>query len=141
MKLDFSERVPAPPDRVFAALTDPAVIRSCIDGLESMTPAGENSYDLRARPGLKGRMTVLEARPAEALSVAVEGKSLAGSLKAQVRVRLRPEGAGTRVDGSGDVTVGGFLSALGSKMIESGGRRAVADFFSKLSARLTSSTS
>ncbi len=139
MKLDFTERVPAPPDRVFAALTDPAMIRSCVDGLESMTPAGENVYDVRARPGLKGRMTFLEATPAESLALAVEGKSLAGSLKGQLRVRLRPEGAGTRVEGSGDVTLGGFLAALGPKMVESGGRRAVADFFSKLSARLTSS--
>jgi carbon monoxide dehydrogenase subunit G len=139
MKLDFTERVPASPDRVFAALMDPAMIRSCADGLESMTPAGENVYDLRARPGLKGRMTFLEARPGESVSIAVEGKSLAGSLKGELRVRLRPEGAGTQVDGSGDVTVGGFLAALGPKMIESGGRRAVADFFSKLSARLTSS--
>ncbi len=139
MKLDFTERVPAAPDRVFAALTDPAVILDCVDGLESMTPAGGNAYDLRARPGLKGRMTVLEAKPAESLALAVEGRSLAGSLKAELRVRLRPEGAGTRVEGSGDITLGGFLAALGPNMIASGGRRAVADFFSKLSARLTPS--
>jgi len=139
MKLDFSERVPAPPDRVFAALTDPTMIRSCVDGLESMTPAGENAYDLRARPGLKGRMTFLESRPGESVAIAVEGKSLAGSLKGELRVRLLPKGDGTLVEGSGDITVGGFLAALGPKMIESGGRRAVSDFFSKLSARLTSS--
>jgi carbon monoxide dehydrogenase subunit G len=139
MKLDFTERIPAPPDRVFAALTDPAMIQSCVDGLESMTPAGANVYDVRARPGLKGRMTFLESKPGESIALAVEGKSLAGSLKGELRVRLKPEGAGTRIEGSGDVTVGGFLAALGPKMIETGGRKAVSDFFSKLSARLTSS--
>ena len=130
MKVDFSERIAAPPAKVFAALTDPDVIRSCAEGLESMTPAGPNVYDLRAAKGLKGRLNVLEARPPEFLSLAVEGKSFGGSLKATLQMKLRPVGGGTQVDGDGDVTVGGLLAALGSKMIEGGARRAVADFLS-----------
>jgi carbon monoxide dehydrogenase subunit G len=141
MKVEFSERVAAPPAKVFAALTDPAMIRRCVDGLEEMTPAGENAYDIRAKRGLKGKVQMLSARPPEFLSLAVEGKSFGGSLKATVEVRLRAKDGGTDVDGTGDVSVGGLLSALGSKLIESGTRKAMADFLSRLSRELTSSAS
>jgi carbon monoxide dehydrogenase subunit G len=136
MNLEFAERVPAPPEKVFAALTDPAVIRSCIDGLESMTPVGADTFEIRAKRGIKGTVQLRDAQPPKSMTLAVVGKSLGGSVKATLQVRLTPSGAGTDVHGIADVTVSGLLLALGSKLVESEARKAIAGFYATLSERL-----
>ncbi len=131
--------IPAPVAKVYAALVDPETIRSSVEGVESITPAGQNAFELRARGGIRARVTLAAVRPEESLTIGIEARSLAGSLKASVQVRLAPGAPdGTLIDCSGDLTVGGLLLALGSKGIENAARQAVGDFLSKLSARLTS---
>ena len=139
MNLEYSTRIPAPPDRVFAALQDPETVRRCIDGCESMTPIGENLYEIRAKGGIKGTVHQTAAQPPESITLAIEGKTLAGSLKATVHLHLMAHDGGTQLTGNGEVIVGGFLKALGSKLLESQARAALADFFAKLSAQLTTS--
>lgn len=139
MILETSHQIPAPPEKVYAALNDPAVIQRCIDGCESMTPAGENAYEMKVKGGIKGRVQLLEARPPESLKLVVEGKTLGGSVKASVHLFLMAKGDGTQVSGTGDVAIGGFLKALGSKILESQARGMLDEFYRRLSAQVTSS--
>lgn len=144
MRIEFSHPLAADPARVYAALMDPSIIQRCIDGCESLTPAGDNTYATRLRvggAGVKGTVRLLSTQPGAALTLAIEAKGLPGSIKATVEMTLVDLGAATEVRGAGDVTVGGFAAALGSKIIENGAREAISDFFSKLSSQITSSGS
>jgi carbon monoxide dehydrogenase subunit G len=142
MKLEFLHRLAATPDRVYAALMDPEVVRRCIRDCERLSPIGTDVYEAKVRVGVasvKGRVRLTSARPGESMTLAIEAKGLPGSVNATLTVRLVGQGGDTEVRGEGEVTVGGLASALGPKMIESGARTAIADFYAKLAAELTSS--
>jgi uncharacterized protein len=148
MRVEFTERIAASVEKVYAALQDPALIQRSIDGCESLTPLDADTYHFRLKVGggpikgkVVGRLRRVSARPPEAMTLEIEGKGLPGSIKATVEIRLETKGNGTELTGVGDVTVGGFLVALGSKMIETSGRAMMADFFLRFSAQLTASGS
>jgi len=142
VRIEFSHQLATVPAKVYAALMDPSIIQRCIDGCESLTPAGENTYATRLRVGgasIKGTVKLISSRPGEAMTLAIEAKGLPGSVKATVEMALVAMDSSTEVRGVGDVTVGGFVAALGAKIIESGARDAISKFFSKLSSQITSS--
>ena len=142
MRIEFSHPLAATPAKVYSALMDPSTVQRSIDGCESLTKIGENTYATQLRAGgasLKGTVRLLSSRPGEQVTVAIEGRGLPGSVKATVEMSLVDLGHGTEVRGVGDVTVGGFAAALGSKIIENGARQAIGDFFSRLSSQITSS--
>jgi hypothetical protein len=144
MQLQFVHRLPATPDKVYSKVMDPDVIRRCIDGCESLTPVGENTFETVIRLGgakVKGRVQLLAAVPGESMTLVVEGKAFAGSVKASVKVRLAGQGVETDVHGDSEVTVGGLAAALGPKLLEDGARKAIADFYSRLAAELKASAS
>jgi carbon monoxide dehydrogenase subunit G len=129
----------APRDRVFAALTDPALLRRCIDGCEKMTPAGENAYDIELKVGfarMKGNVKFSAKQPPESLTLVVEGKGLPGSLKGSANLRFAEVDGGTEILGEGDVAVGGLIAAVGPRLIEENASKMMADFFRRVAAQL-----
>jgi len=144
VRIEFSHQLAAVPAQVYRALMDPSIIQRSIDGCETLTPAGENTYATRLQVGgasVKGTVRLLSTRPEEALTLAIDAKGLPGSIRATLEMTLIGRGAGTEVRGAGEVTVGGFAAALGAKIIENGAREAISDFFSRLSSQITSSGS
>jgi len=142
VRIEFAHQLAAAPAQVYRALMDPSIIQRSIDGCETLTPAGENTYATRLQVGgasVKGTVRLLSTRPEEALTLAIDAKGLPGSVKATVEMTLVDMGSATEVRGAGDVTVGGFVAALGARIIESGARDAISNFFSKLSSQITSS--
>ena len=141
MRIEFAHPLAASPGKVYAALLDPSVIQRSIDGCDSLTRIAENTYATTLRvggAGIKGTVKLTATRPGEALTLAIEGKGLPGSVQAKIHMRLVARGEGTEVQGESEVLVGGFAAALGSKILESGARGAIADFFLRFAAQLTS---
>jgi len=142
MRVQFSQRLPATPEKVYATLLTPAVLQRCIEGCESLTQTGPDTYDAKLRvsgASMKGTVKLTSAIPAESLTLEIQGKGLPGSVKATVDVKLSPSGDQTALLGVGEVTVGGFLVAVGSKLLESGAQTMIADFFAKLSDEISTS--
>ena len=57
VKLTVSHSVPADRQRVFDALGDPAILRRCIPGCESLTATAADAYEATLKigvPGIKG---------------------------------------------------------------------------------------
>ena len=49
MKLTITADVPAPRERVFAALVDPTVLKRCIPGCESLVETASDTYQAALR--------------------------------------------------------------------------------------------
>jgi carbon monoxide dehydrogenase subunit G len=143
VKLALSSVVPAPRDRVFAALIDPAILQRCIPGCESLIETAPDEYQATLKigiAGLKGTYTgkavIRDRRPPEALTLAVEGKGGPGFVRGSAAIALTPDGESTRVACDADVQVGGLIAAVGSRLVEAAAKKLADDFFRQLSTSL-----
>ena len=109
--------IDAPPDVVWAALHDPASLRRSIPGCQMLERTGANEYTsaVRAEIGpvgalFKGKATLSDVDPPNnyTLTGRVQGGP-AGFAKGSAKVRLAPEGEGTRIT----------YSAAGKPLLES----------------------
>jgi carbon monoxide dehydrogenase subunit G len=143
MKLKLSSVVPADRDRVFAALTDPAVLRRAIPGCESLDPVGDDTYEATLKigvAGLKGTYTgkaaIRNQRPPDALTLSFEGKGSPGFVRGSSNITLTAEADATRVSADADVQVGGVIAAVGSRLVEAAAKKLADDFFRQLGQQL-----
>ncbi len=142
MKLSLSHRFKAAPGRIYAALIDPAVLQACLSGCEKMQLTGPDAYDVELSlglAGLKGRYTgrvrLTEKDPPASLTLEMEGKGLPGFVRGAARLTLTAAEGGTTLQAEGEMSVGGVIAAVGSRLIEAAARKMAADFFAKLDAR------
>ena len=136
MKLSATYQVPASPDRVFAALTDPGILATCIPGCEALTPIGDDVYEARVKIGVAalkgtyaGKATIRDRQPPTGFTLAVDGKGGPGFVRATARISLSASGDGTAVACDADVQVGGLIAAVGSRLIEAVSRQQMGEFF------------
>ena len=144
MKLTFTHLISADRERVFDALVDPAVIRRCIPGVESMTETAPDTYDAALKIGIAGlkgnytgRTTITNKLRPESLTLGLEGKGGPGFVRGSAALALASENGGTRIACDADVQVGGLIAAVGSRFIEAAARKMAADFFTELEKQIT----
>ena len=143
MKLALSSVVPAPRDRVFAALVDPAILQKSIPGCESLVETGPDAYEATLKIGVaglkgtyKGKASIRDKRPPEALTLAFEGKGGPGFVRGSAAIALSDNGGTTNVACEADVQVGGLIAAVGSRLVEATAKKLADDFFRQLSTAL-----
>jgi hypothetical protein len=143
VKLSVVQALAAPPERVFAALMDPAVLQACIEGCESLTKVGEGVYESRVRIGIAGlkgsyagRVEIRDPRPPGSFTLVMEGKGPGGFVRGTSAVTLAPKDGGTELRSEGDLSVGGVLAAVASRLVESAAKSHTVSFFARLSERL-----
>lgn len=143
MKLSGTYTLAAPRDKVFAAVTDPAVLQRVIDGCEKLVKTGEDSYDAHLKigvAGLKGsyvgKVQLKDLKAPESYTLVIEGKGGPGFVKGTAKIQLTEKAGSTEVRCDADAQVGGMIAALGSRLIEPAGKRMMDDFFRKFSQML-----
>jgi uncharacterized protein len=143
MKLTATYTIAASRPRVFAALTDPAVLQRAIEGCESFTQTSESTYEARLRVGVgsikgvfTGQARMEHARPPESYTLAIDGRGGPGWVKGSAEMRLLDEGEQTSVVCDADVVVGGVVAAVGSRLIAAAARRMMDQFFARLGTEL-----
>src|SRR5437762_13940095 len=99
MKLSGTYQLAAPRDKVFAAITDPAVLQRVIDGCEKMVKTGDDSYDAHLKigvAGLKGnyvgKVQMKDKQPPAAYTLLIEGKGGPGFVKGTAKIQLADKG-------------------------------------------------
>jgi len=143
MKLSGTYDVPAPRERVFQAITDPAVLQKAIEGCEQMVKTAEDSYDAHLKIGLAGikgryvgKVQLKDLHAPHSYSLVLEGKGGPGFLKATSKIHLTEKGEHTQIHCEADAQVGGMIAAIGSRLIEAVARKMMADFFQRFSQEI-----
>jgi len=143
MKLQSTYLLPAPRDRVYAAITDPAVLQRVIDGCEKMVQTGEDAYDAHLKigvAGLKGsyvgKVELKDKRPPESYTLLISGKGAPGFVKGSARIQLTEKAEQTELRCDADAQVGGMIAAIGSRLIEAAAKKMMDEFFRKFAAEL-----
>jgi carbon monoxide dehydrogenase subunit G len=143
VKLQSTYLLPAPRDRVYAAITDPAVLQRVIDGCEKMVQTGEDAYDAHLKigvAGLKGsyvgKVELKDKRPPESYTLLISGKGGPGFVKGSARIQLIEKAEQTELRCDADAQVGGMIAAIGSRLVEAAAKRMMDEFFRKFAAEL-----
>jgi uncharacterized protein len=146
VNLDGSVVLPAPPEAVWAMVTDPAVLARTIPGCVSLEQAGEDSYRMTVTAGVgairgtyAGEVRLADLAPHTSYVMHASGTGAAGSVRATVTINLAPDGDATVLTYSADAVVGGAVAGVGQRMITGVAKRTAGQFFAALEAELASS--
>lgn len=143
MEMTSTRSVPAPLETVWAALNDPAILKECIPGCETIAPDGENAYRiaLSARVGpvaakFTGRMQLADVDPPHGYTLSFDGQGgAAGFAKGEAKVSLAPaeNGAATALSYTVNAQVGGKIAQIGSRLVDGAAQKLADDFFGRFS--------
>ncbi|MBR0932973.1 carbon monoxide dehydrogenase subunit G [Bradyrhizobium jicamae] len=138
MQMNDSQRIPAPKEKVWAALNDPDVLKQCIPGCQSLEMSSPN--EMTATVVLKvgpvkatfgGKVTLSDRDPPNSYRISGEGSGgIAGFAKGGATVRLASDGPeATILTYEVDARIGGKLAQLGGRLIDSTARKLASQFF------------
>ena len=144
MEMTGEQLIPASQADTWAALNDPAVLKSCVPGCEAIDPVGENEYSVQmtARVGpvsakFKGKLTLSDIKPPHSYAIAFEGQGgVAGFAKGGAQVSLTPEGHDTKLSYKVKANVGGKLAQIGSRLVDAAANKVANDFFAAFNDRM-----
>jgi carbon monoxide dehydrogenase subunit G len=139
MKMSGEQTIPAPRDKVWAALNDAGILRRSIDGCETLERTSDTSFEARViarigpvKAGFNGRVNLSDIDPPNGYTISGEGSGAgAGFAKGGAVVRLSGEGNTTRLAYEVNADVGGKLAQIGSRLIEGSARKMADSFFSR----------
>ena len=146
MEMKGEQLLPAPQDVVWKALNDPEVLKVCVPGCESITPAGDNAYEVLmvARVGpvsakFKGKLTLSDINPPNSYSIAFEGQGgAAGFAKGGAQVQLNAEDGKTKLVYQAKANVGGKLAQIGSRLVDAAAKKVADEFFKNFNQKVSS---
>jgi hypothetical protein len=138
MQMNDSQRIPAPKEKVWAALNDPEILKQCIPGCQSleMSSPTEMTATVVFKVGpvkatFSGKVTLSDLDPPNAYRISGEGSGgVAGFAKGGATVRLEAEGPDVTVlHYDVDAQIGGKLAQLGARLIDSTAKKLAGEFF------------
>jgi len=138
--------IPAPRERVFPMLLDPAVLQRLIPGCEEIAPDGEAALTIKMSAGIsgirgkvEGRIEVEESRPPEHYRLAMSAKGMGSFFEGTAEIDLTEAEGGTQVAYAVEGKIGGMIAAVGDRMIDLGVKKGVGYFFERLKQETASS--
>jgi carbon monoxide dehydrogenase subunit G len=150
MEMQSARDVPAPVPTVWTALNDPAFLKDCIPGCETIEADGENAYriSMAARIGpvaakFNGRMQLADIDPPKGYTLSFEGQGgAAGFAKGAAKVGLVPaeNGQATTLSYTVNAQVGGKIAQIGSRLVDGAAQKLADDFFARFSDKVAAAT-
>jgi uncharacterized protein len=143
MEMTNTRVVPAPIDAVWQALNDPAALKACIPGCESLERIGADEWEatMAARVGpvsakFTGKMRMTDSTPPTGYTLKFEGQGgAAGFANGEAKVTLAPAAENqTSLTYVAKAQVGGKLAQIGSRLIDGAAAKLADEFFEKFSA-------
>jgi carbon monoxide dehydrogenase subunit G len=145
MKIEGTQELHVPRDRVYAALIEPEVLRRCIPGCESLEKTAADTYSATLKAGVgsikgtfKGEVRLEDMRPPEHYRIVVEGKGAIGFAKGSADFDLEERDGATVIKYSGELQIGGTIAGVGQRMIQGAAKMMASRFFVSLEAEVRS---
>ena len=145
MQMNDQQSVPAPRDKVWAALNNPDILRQCIPGCQTleMTSPTEMTASVVVKLGpvkatFAGKVTLSDLDPPNGYRISGEGSGgVAGFAKGGANVKLEsPSEDVTILSYQVDAQIGGKLAQLGGRLIDSTAKKLAGEFFQNFAAAL-----
>jgi uncharacterized protein len=140
VRLTGEQLIPLPQAEVWRALNDPAVLKTCIPGCDSLERLDDASYRIvltasigPVRARFSGKLMLLDVNPPSSYLLVFEGSGgAAGFGKGSAQVDLSAQGSATKLVYSAKANVGGKLAQIGSRLVDSVSRKMADEFFDRL---------
>ena len=145
MKISGTSVLHGTPDRVWDAITDPAVLSEVIPGCDVLTPIGADRFALTVTLGVAsikgsyaGEVAFSEQVPPSSLTMRAAGSGGPGTIDTTVAVVLTDLADGrTRVDYDADAMVGGMVGGVGQRVLAGVAKKTAGLFFAAIDDVLT----
>jgi len=137
MTMTGEVQLPAPRADVWAKLNDPAVLKACIPGCETLDVIGENEFQAVAmnkigpvKARFKGKVKLTDIDPPNGYKISGEGDGgVAGFAKGGASVSLSDKDGGTLLIYNVDAQIGGKLAQLGQRLVNGAAKKLADQFF------------
>ena len=145
MNMTGEVQLPAPQETVWAKLNDPAVLKACIPGCETLDVIGDNEYQAVAtnkigpvKARFKGKVRLTDLDPPNGYRISGEGDGgVAGFAKGGATVTLAPKDGGTLLSYNVEAQIGGKLAQLGQRLINGAAKKMADQFFAKFAGAVS----
>ncbi len=144
MAMSMTGEVTLPADRpkVWALLNDPAVLKACIPGCESLERTGENGFAAVVKTKIgpvsatfKGKVQLTDIVPTVSYRIVGEGEGgVAGFAKGGASVSLADVEGGTLLGYRAEAHVGGKMAQLGARLVDGVAKNMADKFFANFAA-------
>ena len=137
MKITGSATLAADPQQVWDAFHDPAVLARCLPGCERLTELGPDHYAMTVTAGVAaikgtydGEVSLRDPQHPGSFTMKASGAGAPGTVDADVKVRLSPNGnGGTDLTYDADAAVGGVIGGVGQRMLAGVSKKMAGQFF------------
>ena len=144
MNLGGAAVLHADPEKVWAVITDPAVLARTIPGCESLEQTGDDEYKMQVAVGVgairgsyAGEVRLSDHDRPKSYVMHASGAGAPGNVRATVTISLEPDGDGTVLTYVADAVVGGPVAGVGQRMITGVAKRMAGQFFKAIDDELT----
>lgn len=145
MELQGERIIPASIDTTWASLNDPAVLKACINGCESIVRDADDTMNavVAVKIGpvslrFNGRLVLTNVDAPNGCTIDFDGQGgMAGFGKGSADVSLTAQGANaTLLAYSARATVGGKVAQIGSRLVDATAVKITQNFFKAFEARV-----
>ena len=144
MKISGSATLAAPPQQVWDAFHDPAVLARCLPGCERLVELAPHSYAMTVTAGVAairgtydGEVSLGDPAAPDSFTMRAKGAGAPGTVDADVVVRLAASAAGgTDLTYDADASVGGPIGGVGQRMLAGVTKKMAGQFFTAVDADL-----
>jgi carbon monoxide dehydrogenase subunit G len=145
MKVSGTATLSAPPQRVWEALNDPAVLVRTIPGCQRLEAIADDTYRMTIAAGVasikgvyQGEVKLSDQEPPDRFVLTASGAGAPGTVSARVLVNLADGPAeGTTLTYDADAIVGGVIGGVGQRMLSGVAKKTAGEFFDAVDGVLT----
>jgi carbon monoxide dehydrogenase subunit G len=142
MKLTGENRINASPEEVWRALNDPEILKQAIPGCDTLEKISDTQFKATVTTKIgpvqakfTGEVELTDLDPPRGYTISGKGSGgVAGNARGGAKVKLEPDGNGTKLSYDVDAQVTGKLAQLGSRLIDSTAKMLAGQFFNKFEA-------